>query len=435
MFGDGNMQQPYPGSPFGSFNQGGLGGPFGGNGFNNGMNGQQNWRPQRTETKFAKAFLAASIMGALLFFFVGEMIYHRLIVNVNSILFMGVYFAALGLILAAALFLAARLYGFEFSPKSLIVSMICILLLFILGMFFEFLYEFKSVSVTATSGDYIFAIDNSSSMGGNDPLQKRIAAVRQLVESQEENTRFAVYTFSDDINCIREMGPASEQFEDMALTPEGGTAIVGALTKIMDDMKSGRLPYDKGTQVILLTDGYATDTDFFGGNIDSVLKDFSEIEVSISTVGLGDVDERFLENISGKTGGQSVTTDNVEDLGNAMVSVARTSDTDRNLLSVRKQADPDWLYALMRIVFLSLLGALYLGIKITMTDESVNALMIIISSAAGSVIGALIIEFGLSIGLSGILAHLLLVLCISLTITMIERVVNMYGSIGTLGRL
>lgn len=164
-------------------------------------------------------------------------------------------------------------------------------------------------------------------------------------------------------------------------------------------------------------------------------EDFNKKKVSISTVGLGDVDERFLSDISGKTGGLSATTDNVEALGSAMASVVRTTNAERNLLSARAQVNMNFLYVIMRIVFVTILGVIFIGIKIAMTDESVNTSMIIISSLIACFLGAVILEIGLEWILSGFIARLILVFLISLTITTIEKVIRMEFGYGTLGRL
>lgn len=405
--------------------------------FNGGMNGNLGggFYPQRTETHFSRGFLVASLIAAVIFYFIGELIYSALIENVSSIVFMGGYFAVFGLVLAVCLLVAAKISKLEISARSLLVSGICILLLLLLGMFFEFLYELDFGRVEPVRDNYIFAIDNSGSMEVNDPSQKRTAAIRQLLEDEEESVEFAVYSFGDTVEKVREMASVADGVGDFAVSPNGGTPIVGVLTKIMEDMESGILPYDEGSQVILLTDGYATDNGFFGLKINKILKNFNKKKVSISTVGLGDVDERFLSDISGKTGGLSVTTDNVEALGSAMASVVRTANAERNLLSARAQVNMNFLYAIMRIVFVTILGVIFIGIKIAMTDESVNTSMIIISSLIACFLGAVIMEVGLCLILPGFIARLILVILISLTITMIEKVIRMEFGYGTLGRL
>lgn len=112
-------------------------------------------------------------------------------------------------------------------------------------------------------------------MQDNDPNQERVAAIKQLLSNRDEDVEFAVYTFSEDIRCIREMMPVSAGIEDFTTEPNGGTPIVGVLGKIMDDMESGALPYDEGTQVILLTDGYATDNGFFDFRLNKILKKYN----------------------------------------------------------------------------------------------------------------------------------------------------------------
>lgn len=51
----------------------------------------------------------------------------------------------------------------------------------------------------------------------------------------------------------------------------------------------------------------------------------------------------------------------------------------------------------MRIVFLIILGAGFLGIKLLAVDNTANLGMILISSLIGIVLGALIMEVGLSL--------------------------------------
>lgn len=412
----GNVESVFPGS--GSINGGGQ-------------------MRQRRETHFAKAFFIASVIASVLFFFIGEVIYKTLITDINSVFFMGVYYAVFGIVLAAALLIAARISEIEFSSKGILVIGGCIIMVFIFGILFEFLYELNLGTVKVATDKYIFAIDNSGSMEQNDPEQKRIAAVEQLLSSRDPEVEFAVYTFSSDIRCIREMNPISQGIGDLTISPEGGTPIVGILSQIMQDMESGIIHYDEGSQVILLTDGYATDNGIFGFRLNKVLKKFNKKKVSISTVGLGQVDEKLLANISGKTGGISVTTDNVDELGTAMASAVRITDSSRNLLSSRARTSYNWLYAIMRIVFTIILGCGFLGMKIAVTDDSVNTKMLLISSIAEIILGALFIEVGLSLILSEFLARLFLVLCFSLMITTIEKNVLLYmgTDIGQLDRI
>lgn len=240
----GNGADNFGGSPFGGT------GSFGGNdGFgtvNYNMTGGRPSLQQKTETHFSKSFLIVSIIASVIFFLLGEVIYRTLITDVNSVFFMGVYFAVFGLILSSAFFIVSRVIGLDITSKKILVSGICILMLLVLGIFFEFIYELNFGSTMVQTDKYIFAIDNSGSMQDNDPNQERVAAIKKLLANREDNAQFAVYSFGDVIQCIRELNPISNGIDDFATSPSGGTPIVGVLSKIMEDMESGTLPYDEG---------------------------------------------------------------------------------------------------------------------------------------------------------------------------------------------
>jgi len=433
------------GAPFGGgsggFGGGSFGGgmgnaggtPFGGgSGKYNGQFGYNGMSPMNTRkrTRFSKLFLIVSLIVSVIFFLLGEVIYRTLITGVNSVVFMGVYFALFGLLLSIGLFVVAKISDLEITSNKILLVGGCVLLLLILGILFEFIYELDFSSVRTVADNYVFAIDNSGSMQDND--QERVAAIKQLLSNRDEDVEFAVYTFSEDIRCIREMMPVSAGIEDFTTEPNGGTPIVGVLGKIMDDMESGALPYDEGTQVILLTDGYATDNGFFDFRLNKILKKYNSKKVSVSTVGLGSVDENMLNDISGKTGGISVRTDNVDELATAMASAVRVTDTSRNLLSARARTNYNWAYALMRIVFLIILGAGFLGIKLLAVDNTANLGMILISSLIGIVLGALIMEVGLSLILNEFFARLLMTLLFGMMITTLEKTIveTASGNIG-----
>lgn len=90
---------------------------------------------------------------------------------------------------------------------------------------------------------------------------------------------------------------------------------------------------------------------------------------------------------------------------------------------------------MMRIVFLIILGAGFLGIKIAATDDTTNVKMICISSIIGIVAGALIMEIGLSLIFSEFFARLLMTVLFGLMITTIEKTVMTMsqGGLGDVG--
>ena len=77
--------------------------PFGGgSGKYNGQFGYNGMSPMNTRkrTRFSKLFLIVSLIVSVIFFLLGEVIYRTLITGVNSVVFMGVYFALFGLLLS-----------------------------------------------------------------------------------------------------------------------------------------------------------------------------------------------------------------------------------------------------------------------------------------------------------------------------------------------
>ena len=110
----------------------------------------------------------------------------------------------------------------------------------------------------------------------------------------------------------------------------------------------------------------------------------------------------------------------------------RVTDTSRNLLSARARTNYNWAYALMRIVFLIILGAGFLGIKLLAVDNTANLGMILISSLIGIVLGALIMEVGLSLILNEFFARLLMTLLFGMMITTLEKTIveTASGNIG-----
>lgn len=85
--------------------------PFGGgSGKYNGQFGYNGMSPMNTRkrTRFSKLFLIVSLIVSVIFFLLGEVIYRTLITGVNSVVFMGVYFALFGLLLSIGLLLWRR---------------------------------------------------------------------------------------------------------------------------------------------------------------------------------------------------------------------------------------------------------------------------------------------------------------------------------------
>ena len=228
------------------------------------------------------------------------------------------------------------------------------------------------------------------------------------------------------------MLPEADGSAAVKLNFSGGTAIVGALSDIMSDIESDSTQIYSGTKVILLSDGAATDLSLFGGNLNGILRRYVKKGIVISTVGLGSgVNENLMEHIANYTGGVYIHADQADELAESMKAAALYT-SERNLLSLRGCCKTDVLHALMRIVFLILLGGIIAVIKsgIYGRHYKANIIMMIICSVS------VWLWMELSLGLLGVSESLArIVMWILLALMMIEQMVYVprtkdgYGSV------
>lgn len=300
---------------------------------------------------------------------------------------------------------------------------ICSLIgVFVLSMGLEFIYErnpnIKSIEPTS----YIFVIDESGSMSGNDPTGLRYEAIPEIMEAASEGFPYMVYTFSNEPQIVRNMGPLNEEYEGIPINSNGGTAIFGTILKILQDYKNG--VWDGGTnpKVVFLTDGVATDLSngflWFKGNIpefNAALEEYYNLGINISTVGLGSVDRELMTKMAETTGGVFVNIQNASDLASAMKTAA-TSYSDRDLLSIRYIKHWDTLYGFLRILFLTIIGSVIGSLVLLAYMEDSSIPIIIVSSILCSLLGSILFEVGLKIGVFQSLLWIVLWFLFSLTL-------------------
>lgn len=192
---------------------------------------------------------------------------------------------------------------------------VCAVVLFLGTMLLEWIYDHDK-AISNGSSSYIFILDESGSMEGNDPELLRYDAVESAVQALPTDASYAVYMFSDSCISIRDMLPASAGTVSRPASADetmgGMTEISNALQVVFQDLQSGKLQGCVNPQVILMTDGYATDMGWLRGN--AILTDYKKAGIPVSTVGLGNVDKSLLEKISSKTGGQFVLVDHADEL-------------------------------------------------------------------------------------------------------------------------
>lgn len=299
---------------------------------------------------------------------------------------------------------------------------ICSLIgIFVLAMGLEFIYEcnpnIKSIEPTS----YIFVIDESGSMSGNDPGGLRYEAIPEIMKAAEEGFPYMVYTFSDDTQIIRDMAPLDAEYEPIPVNSDGGTAIYGTILRILQDYKNGVWDGGSNPKVVFLTDGSATDLSnvflWFRGNMpefNAALEEYYNLGINISTVGLGSVDREIMTKMAETTGGVFVNIQNASDLASAMKTAA-SSYSDRNLLSIRYMKRWDTLYGFLRILFLTIIGTVIGSLMLLAYMEDSSIPIIIVSSIICSLIGSVLFEIGLKIGVYQSLLWIVLWALFSLT--------------------
>lgn len=320
-----------------------------------------------------------------------------------SILFSSVFLMVLiGSILTGSFDKESRFYE---GAGSVILYFFCSLLaVFIVTVFLEYLYEInpKTKEIEATS--YIFVIDESGSMGGNDAKGLRYKAIPEIMKAEKAEFPYMVYTFSDSTKIVKQMGDLDSDYKEIPISHSGGTAIRGTLLQILKDYKEHVWEGGEHPKVVLLTDGAATDLDngflWFKGNVpefNHALEEYSNLGINISTVGLGSVDKKVMNKIAETTGGVFVNVKNASDLASAMKTAA-TSYSDRTLLSIRYMKNMDGLYGILRILFLTIIGTLIGSAVLFAYMDDFSVPTILLGSVTGALLGSILLEIGLKIG-------------------------------------
>ncbi len=274
---------------------------------------------------------------------------------------------------------------------------VCLVVLFLFTMLFEWIYdheEMKSVS----GSSYVFVLDESGSMTSNDPTYQRYEAVKAVSRNLASDVPYAVYMFSNDCVQIRDMKPKSAgdvQRPADADQMMSQTYISRALTKVYDDLKSGKLGGGNHPHVILMTDGYASDMGFMEGK--DILNKYRKAGIVVSTVGLGNVDQTLLKEIANKTGGQFVLVSDANELAKGFSNVTYFTG-DRDLISPRNVTQNNGLYLFLRILFLTLIGAMVALMKAVACANGDSTLLIMVEGAVAGLVGAILMEIGLALG-------------------------------------
>ena len=269
---------------------------------------------------------------------------------------------------------------------------------FPLAMLFQFIYSLEGSEDVKDMTSIVFVLDNSSSITTTDPDGLRYDAIEQLAASLDDDFPYMIYTFCDDgfgngIEIIRDMLPASQQVDIEEPMPDGGTPIKGVLTRVLDDYKSGVWDGGDSPRIVLLTDGYPTD---FSHNfqINSVLRDYSGEDTTISVIGLLGGDDELMQQIADRTGGVFIRVDDAAQLYDAMDKASENVSTYKQLYGYRNSAWHPILFGILRVVFLTVLGGIMAVMVAGVCYYRATFDMTAVAGVIMSFIGALMMEIG-----------------------------------------
>lgn len=352
----------------------------------------------RKSTQLNVQMLLLTLLVGIAAWFISSWAYDLVVDSLPRPLTIGLMFALLSLLVGLGVFIISTVQGtFEenivtngSSASVLMIALLAPVLLIALGALFQWIYGLHISPDLSEPTAYVFVIDDSGSMEGNDPSQLRYKAIGEVLEKKPSDFPYMVYGFANEVTLLREMQPVSAGTAGLTGYSNGGTSIKGALDQVISDYQNGVWDGGETPKVILLTDGYATDLGWFS-SINGILKQYARNRISVSTVGLGDVDVELMERIAAATGGVFIDISDAASLADAMDNAATQYAVD-DLLTTRYPGRMDVLFGILRILFISLLGVCIGLLKSIAYGQMDSSTLTVISSAIQSVVGAIVME-------------------------------------------
>lgn len=375
------------------------------------------------------ASLVAGLIGCLVSGFLysvfKEILWSPLAVGLSFMIFAIIFIVIMLIVSLVSENLTYHVARHHDGGKITLALIAIIILSLILGTFFEFIYEidmFSEKDKNLEPSSYVFIIDNSGSMEGNDSEGLRYDSIEEIISKKDLSFPYAVYSFGSSVAVERALAPISAGNNEFQHEANGGTAMKLALTTVYDEYQNGlKDQMGKAPKVLLLSDGYAGDIGWFSG-IDKLLKSYAKSNITISTVGLGNSDEALMQQIADATGGVYVSVEDVGMLDDLMQHAITQSSEDRyarTLYTLRNVPKLDFVYGLFRILFTSVLGILISCAMLFATGKGDDSETILISSVITGILGGFLLEIGINVfGISpGFIRFLYFVLVASTFVT------------------
>ncbi|WP_017814012.1 MULTISPECIES: vWA domain-containing protein [Paenibacillus] len=346
-----------------------------------------------------------SLIGGAIGFVLSEWFLHSYFDRMPRILLMGIYFGIISLMIGIFCLLAEmispKLNGASWRQRYTDVSWkllvpATLVVMFVGGVAAEALYQLD-FNGAKTVRDVVVVIDNSGSMQGTDPQNLRYQAVKNMVDSMDDDMRVGIVQFSDQASValpLTVLNAASKQqvhqTMDTMVTTDGGTDFTLALDTAMQMIKEHN-DDTRGTVVIMLSDGDST----LGSD---TLQPFQQQGIAIHTVGLSlqdNVNPNLLPQIASETGGQYYDVSQAIDLPKTFQQIYDTLDK-RTLVTERSEPfNSNLYYQILHVVLVMILGGL-LGVGLGLLfDNRFLARSFGIGGGVGGLLAGLLLEWGI----------------------------------------
>jgi len=373
---------------------------------------------KKRKQKYDMLTIITCVVFGIIWTILGYILYQLLHDVIWTPIVVGLYFAGLAVMQILAILVSGLFRGYRVKKKNIKKAWVLVPLVLVAALVLDMIYEvrFKAASKEPTS--YIFVIDDSGSNSTTDPENKRGDAYLKVLEDCDPNFPFAVYTFTNDAHLLIPMRKASqaESISD-SLGTNGNTSIMRTLNTVLDNLKNNvHTDAGENPRIILISDG----ADYRLG-IRSVHRKCLKQNVSISTIGFGNADGGLLSEIAEGANGVSITIDNVDALANATQSAATAVSAEQhNLLNFRDNVRLNLLYGIARLLFVLILGFLFLLIKAELTQTNVGSSNTLAIQMILMVISGVSLEVGINtLRIPMFFAHL--IMCILFLITFSVR--------------
>ena len=347
--------------------------------------------------------LVTAVVSALAWFLIHSA--KQFLLGLGSILAVGIMSTLFLVVMSLVVFAVSKMQGAYWADvvtgeknrsKFVITIVLCAIVCFALVCGFEWLYELEIKGNFNDAGTYIFVVDDSGSNISSDPQQMRFKAIRSIMRDKDDDTQYAIYTFADNVTLLQPMQEVGDGVPLVQGTSSGGTSLKAALNRVISDYEQGVWEAEGSIHVILITDGEPTD--FTSKNqIDDILERYRENGIPVSSVGLGAVNTSIMTWIADETDGEFIDVKEVDELNDAVKSVARISTAQRDLFSDRPESSYNFLSGIMRIVFVGLLGVMISVAEAFAYGNSGTFWFIIIVGAVKSFVASTFLELGICV--------------------------------------